>query len=124
MENITWTSPDPKQRGTTRTATVGGTVFGEYFLIYDKENKRFAFRFDSISRPLLSAGVEDYIVESLPGGRSKFTYSVYIAPSCLSSLLCCCIKSNLENSFRGATVGFGEYIVKKSNVGYVQPDVR
>ncbi len=118
MTNVTWTSPEPKQRGTTRTVTVNGVVFHEYFLLYDREKKRFAFRFDSISRPLMSAGIEDYIIENLPGGKSKLTYSVYVAPSCLSTLFCCCIKSNMENMFRDATVGFGQYLAKNNTVTY------
>ena len=94
--DVNWTTPDPKSVGTTRTIRfyhwlfallLFGTIsVNEYFFKWE-ENKRITFYVTSISRPTIltfNALLEDYNVEDLGNGKSKFTYTVYAEPGFLT----------------------------------------
>lgn len=79
ISKVTWTSPDPKGVGTTRTVTIGGDfVADEEFLVWEP-NARMAFRFTQCSRRVFRAFAEDYRVTER-GGGSQLTWSIFVRP--------------------------------------------
>jgi hypothetical protein len=120
MKSVKWTSKEPKKEGTTRTVNVNNMIINEYFLIWD-ENKRYAFRFDSIEKSSpFKAGLEDYILEEMPNGNTRFTYAVYLEPSFLLGLCSCIIKKKISKTFYEASVSFQNYI---NNNSYEAPSI-
>ena len=65
---MTWTSPEPRGVGTTRTVEMhGGIVGNEEFLAWEPFT-RMAFRFNECSTRAVAAFAEDHRVEVIPGG--------------------------------------------------------
>ena len=68
ITKVTWTSPEPRGVGTTRTVDMrGGIVGNEEFLAWEPFT-RMAFRFNECSTQAVAAFAEDYRVEATPGG--------------------------------------------------------
>jgi carbon monoxide dehydrogenase subunit G len=68
ITKVTWTSPEPRGVGTTRTVDMrGGIVGNEEFLAWEPFT-RMAFRFNECSTQAVAAFAEDYRVEVIPGG--------------------------------------------------------
>lgn len=68
ITRVTWTSPEPRGAGTTRTVDMrGGIVGDEEFLVWEPFT-RMAFRFNRCSTRAVAAFAEDYRVELIPGG--------------------------------------------------------
>jgi carbon monoxide dehydrogenase subunit G len=68
ITKVTWTSPEPRRVGTTRTVEMrGGMVGNEEFLAWEPST-RMAFRFNECSTQAVAAFAEDYRVEVIPGG--------------------------------------------------------
>jgi uncharacterized protein YndB with AHSA1/START domain len=108
MRHVEWTSPEPRGVGATRTVTLGAT-FDEQFLAWDP-GRRFAFRFTAVSRPLLRAGVEDYRLEPLAGGRTRFTYAVGLEPSWLVWLFGFVTRPMFARTFADGAAGLQSFV--------------
>ncbi len=68
ITKVTWTSPEPRGVGTTRTVDMrGGMEANEEFLAWEPFT-RMAFRFNECSTQAVAAFAEDYRVEAIPGG--------------------------------------------------------
>jgi carbon monoxide dehydrogenase subunit G len=68
ITKVTWTSPEPRGVGTTRTVHMrGGIVGNEEFLAWEPFS-HMAFRFNEASSASIAAFAEDYRVVSTPGG--------------------------------------------------------
>lgn len=68
ITKVTWTSPEPRGVGTTRTVDMrGGMVGNEEFLAWEPFT-RMAFRFNECSTQAVAAFAEDYRVAVIPGG--------------------------------------------------------
>jgi carbon monoxide dehydrogenase subunit G len=68
ITKVTWTSPEPRGVGTTRTVEMRGGIVGkEEFLAWEPFT-RMAFRFNECSTRAVAAFAEDYRVEATPGG--------------------------------------------------------
>jgi Polyketide cyclase / dehydrase and lipid transport len=68
ITKVTWTSPEPRGVGTTRTVDMRGGIVGkEEFLAWEPFT-RMAFRFNECSTKAVAAFAEDYRVEVIPGG--------------------------------------------------------
>lgn len=68
ITRVTWTSPEPRGVGTTRTVQMrGGIVGDEEFLAWEPFT-HMAFRFNECSTRAVAAFAEDYRVEATPGG--------------------------------------------------------
>jgi len=68
ITKVTWTSPEPRGVGTTRTVDMhGGIVGDEEYLVWEPFT-RMAFRFNKCSTKAVAAFAEDYRVELIPGG--------------------------------------------------------
>ena len=80
IKSVEWTSPKPFGVGTTRTVTLDAMKVKEYFFIWE-QNKRFTFYFVSTGVPFVKALCEDYVLEPVGDGKTKFTYTVACEPS-------------------------------------------
>ncbi len=109
IKRVVWTSPEPKGVGTTRTVTLTTMTVYEYFLAWER-GRRFAFRFEGSSLPLCRAGVEDYRLEDLGGGRTRFLYGVYLEPSLVVRLAGPIARAQFSGMFRRATEGLRTYV--------------
>lgn len=111
IKRVTWTTPDPKGVGTKRTVKLAAATVYEYFLVWER-GKRYTFRFEGANRPIFKAGIEDYRMEPLPGGRTKFFYGVYLEPAPIVALLGPIGKAIFARMFRKGTIGLQRYLKK------------
>jgi Polyketide cyclase / dehydrase and lipid transport len=80
ITNVTWTSPEPRGVGTTRTVDMrAGIVGDEEYLIWEPFT-RMAFRFNECSTRAVAAFAEDYRVEVIPGG-CRMTWTLAQKPA-------------------------------------------
>ncbi|MCV7380164.1 hypothetical protein BST11_24095 [Mycobacterium alsense] len=80
ITKVTWTSPEPRGVGTTRTVEMrGGLVGNEEFLAWEPFT-RMAFRFNECSTQAVAAFAEDYRVEAIPGG-CRLTWTMAQQPA-------------------------------------------
>jgi hypothetical protein len=80
ITEVTWTSPEPRGVGTTRTVDMrGGLVGNEEFLAWEPFT-RMAFRFNECSTQSVAAFAEDYRVEVIPGG-CRLTWTMAQKPA-------------------------------------------
>jgi hypothetical protein len=113
IKRVVWTSPEPMGVGTTRTVTLTTMTVHEHFLAWER-GKRFAFRFVGSSLPLCRAGIEDYRLEAMPDGRTRFFYGVYLEPSLLVRLAGPLARANFSSMFRTAAEGLRDYVAAGS----------
>ena len=112
IKRVAWTSPEPKGVGTTRTVTLTTMTAHEHFLAWER-GRRFAFRFDGLSRPLWRAGIEDYRLEAREGNRTRFFYGVYLEPSLVLRLVSPIARARFTSMFREATEGLQTYVATR-----------
>ncbi len=80
ITNVTWTSPEPRGVGTTRTVDMrGGIVGDEEYLVWEPFT-RMAFRFNECSTRAVAAFAENYRVEVIPGG-CRMTWTLAQKPA-------------------------------------------
>jgi carbon monoxide dehydrogenase subunit G len=86
ITNVTWTSPEPRGVGTTRTVTMrGGIVGDEEFLAWEPFS-HMAFRFNEASTGSIAAFAEDYRLVPTEGG-SHLTWVMAMKPNGLAARL-------------------------------------
>ena len=99
ITNVTWTSPEPRGVGTTRTVDMrGGIVGNEEYLAWEPYS-HMAFRFNECSTRAVAAFAEDYRVETLPGG-CRLTWTVAQEPAGPSRWLMVLARPVMNASFR------------------------
>lgn len=80
ITKVTWTSPEPRGVGTTRTVHMRGGIIGdEEFLVWEPF-ARMAFRFNECSTRAVAAFAEDYRVEAIAGG-CRLTWTMAQKPA-------------------------------------------
>ncbi|MEO8500779.1 MAG: SRPBCC family protein [Vicinamibacteria bacterium] len=109
IKRVVWTSPEPKGVGTTRTVTLTTMTVQEHFFAWER-GRRFAFRFEGSSLPLCRAGIEDYQLEDLGSGRTRFSYGVYLEPSFVVRLTGPIARAQFSRMFRRAAEGLKTYV--------------
>lgn len=112
IKRVVWTSPEPKGVGTTRTVTLTTMTVYEHFLAWDR-GRRFAFRFEGSSLPLCRAGIEDYRLEEVAPGRTRFFYGVYLEPSLVVRLAGPLARAQFRGMFRRAAEGLRTYVAAR-----------
>ena len=85
IQKVVWTSSKPHAVGTTRTVWLKGLTVDEFFFRWG-QGRRFSFYFTATSLPMAHAFAEDYLLEELAPGRTRFTYTVGIEPRLLVAL--------------------------------------
>lgn len=112
IRRVVWTSPDPKGVGTTRTVTLATATVHEHFLCWDP-GRRFTFRFTGADRPLFRAGIEDYRLEPASGGRTRFSYGVYLDPHPVVRALAPITRPMFGRTFRGGAQGLRDHLAER-----------
>jgi hypothetical protein len=80
ITKVSWTSPEPRGVGTTRTVDMrGGIVGNEEFLSWEPFTG-MAFRFNECSTRAVAAFAEDYRIEVIPGG-CRLTWTMAQKPA-------------------------------------------
>ena len=77
LDDVTWTTPDPKGPGSERTVKTGSNTFDEHFTEWE-HGSHMAFHFKSGSVPVVDAFYEFYKVERLSPGRCRIIWDVAI----------------------------------------------
>lgn len=102
ITNVKWQTTAPHSVGACRYVWINNrTRFTEEFLALEP-NKRFCFRVKESNQPTFfgfNAFAEDFQLEELPNGKTRFYRVVSIDPSMLFTLLSCVIKSRLQQGF-------------------------
>jgi hypothetical protein len=78
ITKVTWTSPEPRGVGTTRTVKMRGIVGDEEFIAWEPFT-HMAFRFNECSTRYTAAFAEDYGVQAIPGG-CRLTWTMAMKP--------------------------------------------
>ena len=79
IHKVVWTSNKPYGVGTTRTVWLTGVTVQERFFRWEQD-RRFSFYLTGHSMPLAHALAEDYLLDEVAAGETRFTYSVAIEP--------------------------------------------
>ncbi|MGD1112405.1 MAG: SRPBCC family protein [Mycobacterium sp.] len=79
ITKVTWTSPEPRGVGTSRTVKMRGIVGDEEFIAWEPFS-HMAFRFNACSTRSVAAFAEDYRVQVIPGG-CRLTWTMAQKPA-------------------------------------------
>jgi hypothetical protein len=83
ITKVTWTSPEPRGVGTTRTVEMRGglrTLVGDEEFLAWEPFRHMAFRFNECSTRAVAAFAEDYRIEVIPGG-CRLTWTMAQQPA-------------------------------------------
>jgi len=80
ITKVTWTSPEPRGVGATRTVHMRGGIVGDEEFLAWEPFRRMAFRFNECSTRAVAAFAEDYRVETTPGG-CRLTWTMAQKPA-------------------------------------------
>ncbi len=109
MTGVTWTTPEPRGVGATRTVELGKVRVDEVFLAWEP-GRRFAFYLRASTSRLLVALAEDYRLEPLDERRCRFTYALAYEPAWLVRPLDPVVRWQLRKMLRGACRGLAAYM--------------
>jgi hypothetical protein len=79
MNKVKWTSNKPYGVGTTRTVWMTLVTLDEHFFRWEQD-RRCSFYLTGHSMPLAHSLAEDYLLEELAPGKTRFTYTVAMEP--------------------------------------------
>ena len=79
IRKVVWTSDRPHGVGSTRTVSLSTATIYEHFFRWEPD-RRLTFYLTGASMPLAHAFAEDYLLEELAPGKTRFTYQVAIEP--------------------------------------------
>jgi hypothetical protein len=116
VQSVVWTSPEPKDVGTTRTVVLSvtplKTTVQERFLVWDP-GQRFTFRFERVGLPLFHAGIEDYRLADLGGDRCRLTYTVCLEPTAAVRLAGPVTRPLFAGMLRTGAQGLQSYVASR-----------
>ena len=111
MRKVAWTSNKPYGVGTTRTVWLPLVSIDEHFFRWE-QGRRFSFHLTAHSMPLVHALAEDYLLEELAPGRTRFTYSVAVEPRSALSMAGPVARTLIDSFLRNACKGLQSYVLK------------
>jgi hypothetical protein len=112
ITKVTWTSPEPRGVGTTRTVNMRGGIIGdEEYLVWEPYT-RMAFRFNECSTKAVAAFAEDYRVEVIPGG-CRMTWKLAQQPAGPAKLAIFVVRPLLNLAFRRFLTNLRRYTDKR-----------
>jgi len=112
ITKVTWTSPEPRGVGTTRTVNMRGGIIGdEEYLVWEPYT-RMAFRFNECSTKAVAAFAEDYRVEVIPGG-CRMTWKLSQQPAGPAKLAIFVVRPLLNLAFRRFLTNLRRYTDKR-----------
>jgi hypothetical protein len=111
IHKVVWTSNKPYGVGTTRTVWLTGITVDEHFFRWEQD-RRFSFYLTAASMPLVHALAEDYLLEEIAPGYTRFTYSVAIKPRLALSMAGPIARRLFNSMLRDACQGLQSYVLK------------
>lgn len=111
IKKVVWTSNKPYAVGTTRTVWLTGLAVDEYFFRWE-QGRRFSFCFTATSLPLAHALAEDYLLEEIAPGRTRFTYTVGIEPRLPVALGGPLSRMYFASMFKSGCTNLERYVLK------------
>ncbi|MCV7368755.1 MxaD family protein [Mycolicibacterium duvalii] len=113
ITDVTWTSPEPRGVGTTRTVTMRGGIVGDEEFLAWEPFRHMAFRFNEASRGGIAAFAEDYRVVRTPGG-CHLTWVMAMKPAGLAARVGMTLGRPLMGAvFQKFLYNLREYCVKR-----------
>jgi hypothetical protein len=110
---VKWTSPKPLGAGATRDVTLSSVTLKEHFYRWEPGHRvTFYITSHSSAFPLFRALAEDYLLENLPGGHSRFTYHVAIDPTLALRAAWPVVGPGMKDMFRQAPEGLARYLTR------------
>jgi hypothetical protein len=113
MHKVVWTSSKPYGVGATRTVWLGLVTLDEHFFRW-LPDRRFSFYLTGHSMPLAHALAEDYLLEDVAPGKTRFTYSVAIEPRLTLSMGGPLARTYFGSMFKDACRGLQAYVADKT----------
>lgn len=117
FRNPVWTSK-PCGVGSTRTVKVGLLALGERFFRW-QQDRRMSFYLTAVSMPVVHALAEDYWLEEIGSGKTRFTYSVGMEPRLAVKIVGPITRAYFGSMFRNACEGLQKYV--RSGVHELHP---
>jgi hypothetical protein len=111
MRKVVWTSNKPYGVGTTRTVWLPLLTVDEHFFRWEQD-RRFSFYLTAASMPFVHALAEDYLLEELAPGHTRFTYSVAIEPRLALRMGGPIARKYFDSTFANACKGLQSYVLK------------
>jgi len=111
MRKVVWTSSEPHGVGATRTASLTAVTVDEHFFRWEPSH-RFSFYATGLSMPLAHALAEDYLLEEIAPGKTRFTYSVAIEPRLAVAIGGPVARAYFGSMFKNACTGLQSYVAK------------
>ena len=111
MRKVAWTSNKPYGVGTTRTVWLTLGSVDEHFFRWEQD-RRFSFYLTALSMPLVYALAEDYLLEELAPGRTRFTYRVAVEPRLALGMVGPIARTLINSILRNACKGLQSYVLK------------
>jgi len=108
---VVWTSNKPYGVGTTRSVWLTGITVDERFFRWEHD-RRFSFYLTGHSVPLAHAFAEDYRLDEVAGGETRFTYSVAIEPRLALRIGGPIARTYFGSMVRNACKGLQDYVLK------------
>jgi hypothetical protein len=112
IRTVVWTSNKPYSVGTTRTVWLTGVTIDELFFRWEPD-RRFSFYLTGHSMPLFHAFAEDYLLEELAPGVTRFIYSVAIEPALALRIGGPVARRYFDSMFANACKGLQSYILTR-----------
>jgi hypothetical protein len=109
IHKVVWTSSKPHGIGTTRTVSLAAATVDEQFFRWEPD-RRCSFYVTAQSVPVAHAFAEDYLLEQLAPGRTRFTYSVGVEPRLLVAIGGPLSRMYFDSIFRSACDGLKSYV--------------
>jgi len=111
MRKVAWTSSEPHGVGATRTVSLGLVTIDEHFFRWERDH-RFSFYVTGQTVPLADALAEDYLLEGIAPGKTRFTYSVAIEPRLALAIGGPAARAYFGSMFKNACTGLQSYVAK------------
>lgn len=109
--SMRWTSPPPHGAGSTREVRLKPLSVRETFLAWEP-GRRFAFRVDAITLPLVSAMMEDLVLTPREGGRTHLSWRVSYTPRPVMRLIHPLLRMIFGGMFKVTLANLGRYLTE------------
>lgn len=80
LDRLRWLTPRPLTQGAVRVLRVARAFTIEEHFYRWEEERRATFHVVGSTRPVLDALAEDFVLEPLPGGGTRLTWTMAVAP--------------------------------------------
>jgi Polyketide cyclase / dehydrase and lipid transport len=113
LRNLKWKTPRPQGEGSRRSAQAAIITVHEYFFRWEP-NRRLSFYLTDISVPMFGALAEDYLLEEIAPGRTRFTYTMAAEPRLLFNVGRPLTPALFDLMAKGAAHGLLRYMNKQT----------